>query len=81
MNGDQEIEYLCDRLQLSFESQDWGIVNATPQRLSEFMSFYSCERLSRTQQIYMMELIIASANEAIIEQEMTSDSSSDFCRR
>jgi hypothetical protein len=59
---------LCRTLGLLYESQDWGIANADPDRVVEFIVFYEgATYLSPTQQHEMGELIIASMNDDLEE--------------
>lgn len=62
-----ELHALSSALRLDFSPQDWGIINATPERLHEFMTYYRQNRagFSRMQLFAMMELILASADEAL----------------
>ena len=49
-------------------SQDWGIINCDGNRINEFMDFYKLkEQLFTVALQDILELIIASMNEAIIE--------------
>ncbi|MCX5685601.1 MAG: hypothetical protein NT049_18235, partial [Planctomycetota bacterium] len=57
---------LSRRLGLDYEPQDWGIANGTPCRVAEFMEFYETETLEPGQKYDMIELIIASMNEALL---------------
>ncbi len=56
---------MSTNLGLHFESQDWGIVNADSERLSEFIQFYESENLAPSQRFELGELILASANERL----------------
>jgi len=49
------------------EPQDWGIVNANPERLEEFVAFLEAQDLAPTQVFDMLELILASANERLVD--------------
>lgn len=57
---------LCEALGLPYEPQDWGIVNADPARLEEFMSYLLGSTLTATQKYEMAELILSSANERLV---------------
>lgn len=59
---------LSNELHLQYEQQDWGFVNADPQRLEEFISFFF-RRVPDVEQSFegpflwgMTELIIESAD-------------------
>lgn len=66
MSDENLLRDLSNRLGLTFESQDWGIVNSDPCRLWEFIHFYESEALTATQRFELGELIIASANERLM---------------
>jgi len=66
MIADELLRELSVRLGLGYESQDWGIVNADPYRLREFISFYESEPLVPSQRFELGELILASANERLL---------------
>ncbi len=60
------LEQLSVQLGLRYESQDWGIQNADPDRLEEFLRFYETAPLAPTQRFEMGELVLASANDALV---------------
>ncbi len=66
MIAEQLLRELCSKLGLSLESQDWGIINADPNRLREFISFYQSESMMPSQRFELGELILASANERLL---------------
>lgn len=49
------------------EPQDWGIVNADGERLDEFADYLKTHELAPTQVFDMVELLLASANERLID--------------
>jgi hypothetical protein len=57
--------WLSRRLGLQNESQDWGIINADPDRLDEFVRFLDGTELRPAEVHQMVELILASANELL----------------
>jgi hypothetical protein len=67
MDTEQEIKQLSDRLGLAYERQDWGIINADPARVVEFIQVYDQGRHSDAERYALEELIIASMNEAMVE--------------
>lgn len=67
--AEQDLRQLCKSLGLSYERQDWGIINADGQRLSEFIAYYEANPLSATQRFELSELILASANERLLSDE------------
>ncbi len=74
-NAEALLKNLSCELGLAYESQDWGIINADPKRLREFIQFYKTQYfcLSATQKFDLGELIMASANEAILEELITEE--------
>lgn len=48
-------------------SQVWGIVNANGTRLAEFVSYFEHEPLNETEAFEVAGLIVASANEVLLE--------------
>ncbi len=58
---------LSRELSLPDESQDWGIVNADGGRLEEFVTFLCGHDLAPTQVFDVVELILASANERLLD--------------
>lgn len=59
---------LSERLGLRFETQDWGILNSDPDRVEEFARFYETADLAPTQQYELGDLVLASANDALVKQ-------------
>lgn len=66
------LKQLSSALSLSFEPQDWGIINSTPDRIEEFIQYFRSHNLDSTLNYELMDLIIASYNDAIVEGK-TSD--------
>lgn len=73
MIAEELLRELSSRLGLRFESQDWGIVNANPWRLREFICFYESEALVPSQRFELGELILASANERLLAGTVKED--------
>lgn len=70
MEAEQGLKRLCESLHLQYEPQDWGIINADPQRLSEFIRYYEVTpSLATSQRFELAELILASANEYLLTEE------------
>ena len=67
MTPEQRLRWLSDELGVDFEPQDWGIVNADAARLDEFTAFLCEHDLAPTQAFQMIELILASANELLLD--------------
>lgn len=65
---DELIHELCSILNLRYEAQDWGIVNADATRVEEFIRYYEGTRLEKTQAYEVFELILASLNAALEEE-------------
>jgi hypothetical protein len=71
MNPSELLKTLSNKLNLQFEPQDWGIINADSNRFEEFLSFYENHPdLHLTQKYQLCDLIIASYNEAMIEKKL-----------
>lgn len=66
LTPEQGLRQLCKSLGLSYEHQDWGIINANGSRLSEFMAYCEANPLSASQRFELSELILASANERLL---------------
>jgi hypothetical protein len=62
---DDRLRRLSEDLGLTYEPQDWGIVNADGSRLNEFVSYFKSTALEPTQRFELADLILASANEAL----------------
>jgi hypothetical protein len=67
MNADQQIQQLSELLGLKEEPQDWGIINADPTRVLEFIRFCETTALTPVQQYVMGELVLASMNDALLD--------------
>jgi len=81
MNLSDLLHSLSSKLNLIFESQDWGIINADSNRFEEFLLFYENNPdLHITQKYHLFELIIASYNEALIEDTVEFKKLDDFKR-
>ena len=63
---DMLLRELSDELDLAYEPQDWGIVNADGDRLDEFIGFFAQSQLEPTQMFELADLILASANECMV---------------
>lgn len=63
------VEDLSQELSLPPVSQDWGIQFSDPKRLGEFALFYleNASRLARDARYYLYELVVSSANDALVE--------------
>ena len=68
-NSKYLLKQLSNSLNLNYESQDWGIINADPNRIEEFISYYEENNtLHTTQKFELQELILASFNDALDER-------------
>ncbi|WP_422350082.1 hypothetical protein [Flagellimonas sp.] len=57
-------------LGLNFETQDWGIINSSSSRILDFMDyFHSCKHENQSIQYELFDLIVASFNDAIVEDK------------
>jgi hypothetical protein len=63
--ADKDIRELSDRLGLVYYEQDWGICNANAGRLGDFLQTCRTGGLTPPQQYAMVELVLASMNEAL----------------
>ena len=64
---EQELRALADRLGLPFSPQDWGVEHADPRRLGEFIHEYDAADLTETQRYNLYELIVCTANDAVLD--------------
>jgi hypothetical protein len=67
--AERDLKQLSQSLGLTYERQDWGIINADARRLPEFVAYYEATSLSATQRFELGELILASANEQLLSKE------------
>ncbi len=67
MDAGPEINALARSLNLADASQDWGITNADPSRVEEFLQFCETAELTAAQRFAMGELVFASMNDALLE--------------
>jgi hypothetical protein len=76
--ADNLVQELSRDLGLAYELQDWGIINADPTRVREFINYFNKQALASTQRLEMGELIIASMNEAMLENSVDRETLQDF---
>jgi hypothetical protein len=65
------LDKMCNDLNIQYDrsdTQDWGIINADAKRVEEFINYYVKNKLHRTQQYSLFELIIASYNETLLQK-------------
>lgn len=68
----EELKQLSEELNLEFEAQDWGIINSDPERVVEFIDFYvSKSEIYPDCKYELIELVIASYNDALVENSAT----------
>ena len=67
MTPDAQIQALSRSLGLEDCRQDWGITNADPARIEEFLDRCEATQLTLAQQPVMGELVLASLNEALLD--------------
>ncbi|ALR31265.1 hypothetical protein ATE47_12360 [Chryseobacterium sp. IHB B 17019] len=75
------IKKISSELNLQYETQDWGIINADPNRVREFISYYNKSDCPNIIKYELFELIIASFNELILEgknEKLINDFFTDF---
>ena len=75
-----ELAEINKQLNLSYEPQDWGIANAAPGRVIEFIDFYESRESTPNQKDDLMELIIASINDGLLDEPL-SDADLERCRQ
>ncbi len=79
MDNIEQLKKLSDELDLSFESQDWGIVNSSADRVGEFMNYFSNKKsLNESMRYQLFELIIASFNDALLEDKCNEKLKNEF---
>lgn len=77
MDPKQELQELCEALGLQYFEQDWGLINADPNRLREFISYYESRSFTPAQRYDMVDLILASANEGLEAHQLSSADAQD----
>lgn len=67
-------------LNLSYEEQDWGIINSDSSRVLEFIDYFNSNKKSKSSSFKysMIELIISSFNDAIIENKINQKVENSF---
>jgi hypothetical protein len=63
----EDLKKTSNDLELSFESQDWGIINSDYKRVFEFIDYLEDGKYSNEMKYWLTELIIASINDGLIE--------------
>jgi hypothetical protein len=72
MNKEMELlKQVSEELELSFETQDWGIINSSSDRVHEFIQYFEDNKMENSIKYELFELVIASFNDAIIEKKWT----------
>lgn len=69
MQKSEILKQISLELNLAYEPQDWGIINADPNRVKEFISFYNDLNYQDSIKYELFELIIASFNDLILEKK------------
>ncbi len=73
------LKRVSKELELSFETQDWGIINSSSDRVNEFVQYFEDNQILENSIKYeLFELIIASFNDAILEGKMDKNLKSLF---
>lgn len=66
----KSLKKISKELNLDFETQDWGIINSSPERLIEFIDYFKENVLFDNQTKYeIFDLIIASFNDGLVENK------------
>lgn len=72
MTSTEQLKWLSKKLNLAFETQDWGIINSSPERLLEFIQFFEKETSPGEWSRYeMFELVMASYSDALEDDKCT----------
>jgi len=67
------LEIISNKLGLNFIEQDWGIINESSDRLEEFIEYFNTHKsFPETIKYQLFELIIASYNEALLKNTVTT---------
>ena len=73
------LKSVSEELNLSFETQDWGIINANPHRIEEFIGYFAQhDYLPKEVKYPFFDLIVASFNDAILESLVNKENESLF---
>jgi hypothetical protein len=75
---DRQILELSTALGLEYQRQDWGIINANPDRVMEFLQFCEASTLTPAQEYAMVELILASMNALLTKEKLKPETVSAF---
>jgi hypothetical protein len=67
MNYKNYILKISSDLNLQYEVQDWGVINSSGHRLLEFINYLNNHTFPDFVQCELLELIIASFNDSLIE--------------
>lgn len=64
------LKIISSDLNLSYESQDWGIINSDGNRVYEFINYYLVNyNFSDNIKYQLFDLIIASFNDLVLDKE------------
>jgi hypothetical protein len=71
----KNVDHVIVDLGLAPFDQDWGIICADARRLNEFVDYFLShfKALDESTQVQVMELVLASADDAIKEESSSSD--------
>ena len=61
------LDIVSAELNLDNTAQDWGIENAAPARIKEFIEYFNTHKFSNVVKYELFDLIVASFNDAILE--------------
>lgn len=68
MQQQEILRTISRELNLDYEPQDWGIINADPCRVKEFILYYNNLKTNFSK-YELFELIVASFNELVLENK------------
>jgi hypothetical protein len=69
----EQLKQVSEFLNLSYYSQDWGIINSDPERVFEFIKYLEDYPHSDELRYWLTELIIASINDGIDQKYYSKD--------
>ena len=72
LNQNKTLKDATKDLELVYEEQDWGIINSDVDRIKNFIQYFNKyeKKSDNTFKYYVFELIIASFNDAILENKI-----------
>lgn len=84
MQQQEILKTISRELNLNYELQDWGIINANPYRVKEFILYYDNVKKTNNSKYELFELIVASFNELVLEnknEKVINDFFTEFIKK